>query len=65
LLTLAWTRFIERQGKHWGSAVEGSRHMQWQGQWQRVDGVAAALRQEHPERFRALQVRCRNGEPQA
>jgi hypothetical protein len=62
LLTLELTRFIERQGKHWVSEVECSRHIQWQGQWQRVDAVAAALRQEHPESFRALQVRCRNGE---
>jgi hypothetical protein len=36
--------------------------MQWQGQWQRVDAVAAARRQEPPESGRALQVRCRNGE---
>ncbi len=34
----------------------------WNGQWLRVDAVAARLRQEHPESFRSLQVRCRNGE---
>jgi hypothetical protein len=62
LLTLELTRLIERQGKHWVSAVECSRHIQWQGQWQRVDTVAATLRREHPASFRAVRVRCRNGE---
>ena len=28
----------------------------------RVDAVVAGLRQEHPESFRPLMVRCRNGE---
>ena len=36
--------------------------MQWYGQWQRVDAVAAQLRQEHPESFRSIHVRCRNGD---
>lgn len=62
LLTLELTRLIERQGKHWVSEVECSRHIQWQGQWQRVDTVAATLRREHPASFRAVRVRCRNGE---
>jgi hypothetical protein len=44
------------------SEVECSRHIQWQGQWQRVDTVAATLRREHPASFRAVRVRCRNGE---
>jgi len=62
VLTLELTRLIERQGKHWVSEVECSRHIQWQGQWQRVDTVAATLRREHPASFRAVRVRCRNGE---
>jgi hypothetical protein len=62
LLTLDLTRFLEHAGKHWVSEVECSRHIQWYGQWRRVDAVAAALRQEHPESFRAVTVRCRNGE---
>jgi len=62
LLTLDLTRFLERVGKHWVSAVECSRHIQWGGQWQRVDTVAAVLRREHPESFRPVTVRCRNGE---
>ena len=44
------------------SEAEGSRHIQWSGQWRRVDEVAAELRQSHPESFRSLQVRCRSGE---
>jgi hypothetical protein len=48
LLTLELTRCLERAGKHWGSDVEGSRHIQWYGQWCRVDTVAATLRQEPP-----------------
>ena len=30
--------------------------------WRRIDEVAAELRQTHPESFRIVQVRCRNGE---
>jgi hypothetical protein len=63
LLTLELTRFIESVGKHWVSELESSRHIQWQGQWRRVDTVAAALRHGHPESFRPVRVRCRNGDP--
>jgi hypothetical protein len=62
VLTLELTRFIESVGKHWVSELESSRHIQWQGQWRRVDAVAAVLRAEHPESFRPIKVRCRNGE---
>ena len=53
---------IEASGKHWVSEIESSRLMLWQGQWQRVDGVARTLRQEHPESFRPKVVTCRNGQ---
>ncbi|MEM1279273.1 MAG: hypothetical protein AAGG53_04440 [Cyanobacteria bacterium P01_H01_bin.152] len=46
------TTLIETSGKHWVSEIESSRLILWRGQWQRVDGGAQALRQEHPERFR-------------
>jgi hypothetical protein len=36
--------------------------MQWSGQWRRVDVVAAALKQDHPESFHPVTGRCRNGE---
>jgi hypothetical protein len=62
LLTLELTRFIEGAGKHWVSELESSRHIQWQGQWRRVEAVAAALRHGHPESFRPVRVRCRNGD---
>jgi len=62
VLSLELTRGIERAGKHWVSELERSRHIQWQGQWQRVDAVARALGREHPESFRPVRVRCRNGE---
>jgi hypothetical protein len=62
LLTLELARVIESVGKHWVSELESSRHIQWQGQWRRVDEVAAAVRTESPESFRPLEVRCRNGE---
>jgi hypothetical protein len=65
VLTVDLTRCIESVGKHWVSEVERSRHIQWQGQWRRVDEVAAALRSEHPESFRPFHVRCRNGETKA
>ena len=62
MLSLDLSRCIEHAGKHWVSELEGSRHIPWQGQWQRVDTVAHALRQAHPESFRAVRARCRNGE---
>jgi hypothetical protein len=62
VLTLELTRLIERKGKHWVSEVESSRHILWKDHWQRIDTVAAELRQTHPESFRPVQVRCRNGE---
>jgi hypothetical protein len=62
VLTLELTRFIESVGKHWVSELESSRHIQWQGQWCRVDAVATALREAHPESFRPVTVRCRNGD---
>jgi hypothetical protein len=62
VLSLELSRGIEHAGKHWVSELECSRHIHWQGQWQRVDAVAQALRQAHPESFRAVRVHCRNGE---
>jgi len=62
VLTLELTRCIESVGKHWGSELESSRHIQWQGQWRRVDAGAAELRHGHPESFRPVRVRCRNGD---
>jgi hypothetical protein len=62
MLNLELSRVIEAAGKHWVSELEGSRHLQWQGQWTRVDAVASELRRTHPESFRPVQVRCRNGE---
>ena len=41
VLTVALPRGIEQRKKHWGSELESSRHIQWQGRWQRVDAVAA------------------------
>jgi hypothetical protein len=62
VLSRELSRGIEHTGKHWVSELESSRHIHWQGQWQRVDAVAHALRQAHPESFRAVRVHCRNGE---
>jgi hypothetical protein len=62
VLHLELTRYIESRGKHWVSEVECSRHIQWYGQWCRVDMVAAELKREHPESYRSISVHCRNGE---
>ena len=61
VLSLELSRGIEHAGKHGVSELEGSRHIQWQGQWRRVDAVAQEMRQAHPESFRAVRVCCRNG----
>jgi hypothetical protein len=65
VLSLELTRCIENAAKHWVSELECSRHIQWQGQWRRVDAVAEELRHAHPESFRPVQVRCRNGKTKA
>jgi hypothetical protein len=65
VLTLELTRLIESKGKHWVSEVESSRHILWKDHWCRLDEVATELRQTHPESFRRVQVRCRNGETKA
>ena len=62
VLNLELTRAIEKAGKHWVSELEKSRHLLWQGQWQRADAVAAELCQDHAASFRPVQVCCRNGE---
>lgn len=62
VLTLDLTRYIEGCGKHWVSEIECSRNIQWRGEWLRVDAVSEMLRQEHPESFRPMKVKCRNGE---
>ena len=62
VLTLELTRLIESKGKHWVSELESSRHILWQDEWRRIDEVETELRQHHPESFRKVVVRCRNGE---
>jgi hypothetical protein len=62
VLTLELTQLIEASGKHWVSEIECSRLVLWNGHWSRVDEVATQLRAQHPESFRHLHVRCRNGE---
>ena len=64
VLSLPLTRLIEQQGKHRVSELERSRLIQWHGQWRRVDEVAGALREQHPESFRPVKVALRNGEEQ-
>ena len=62
VLTLDLTQLIESKGKHWVSEIESSRLILWHDEWRRVDEVATELRQQHPESFRKVRVRCRNGE---
>lgn len=62
VLSLELTQLIESSGKHWVSEIECSRLILWNGAWRRVDAVATELRQAHPESFRPVQVRSRNGE---
>jgi hypothetical protein len=62
VLSRGLSRVIEDAGTHGVSELECSRHLQWQGQWTRVGAMANELRREHPESFRPVRVRCRNGE---
>src|SRR5262245_37951556 len=62
VLTLELTHLIASKGKHWVSEIESSRLILWKDEWQRVEEMATELRQQHPESFRKVAVRCRNGE---
>ena len=46
------TEVIEEKGKHWVTEIERTRNILWNGQWQRVERVAAGLNSSHPESFR-------------
>ncbi len=60
VMSLDLCRFIEEKGKHWVTEVARNRHIMWDGYYQRVDGVAERLKDEHPESFRYLEVKQRN-----
>jgi hypothetical protein len=62
VLTLDLTRLIESKGNHGVREGESSRLMLWHDAWRRVAEVATELRHQHPESFRRVQVRSRNGE---
>jgi hypothetical protein len=59
VLTRELTELIEASGKHWVSEIECSRNILWNDQWRRVDQVKLALRTQHPESFRPLQMSAR------
>jgi hypothetical protein len=61
-LTVDRTRLMAQRGKHWVREIECSRPINWWGRWRRVDEVAAEVRAQHPESFRAVTVQCRNGD---
>jgi hypothetical protein len=62
VLTLDLTQLIESKDKHWVSEIECSRNINWEGHWRRVDEVEDELRTQHPESFRPIKVKGRNGE---
>ena len=62
VLSRPLTQLIEQADKYRVSEIECSRHIFWQNQWQRVDGVAQQLKKEHPESFRYKKVRTHQGE---
>lgn len=62
VLTLELTSFIENCGKHWVSEIESNRLIQWQGKWRHVSEIGEELKANHPESFRPLKVRLRNGD---
>jgi hypothetical protein len=62
VLTVELTRLIASKGKPWVSEIESSLLILWQEHWRRVEAVATELRYQHPESFRRVSVRYRNGE---
>ena len=62
VLCLPLGQEIERRGKHWTSELEVSRHINWKGNWRRIDEVAAELKEQHPESFRRVEFQTRTGQ---
>ena len=62
VLSLGLTRCIELRGKQWVSELECSRHIQWHGNWVRLDALATETREKYPEGYQFVRVKCRNGE---
>lgn len=62
VLTIHLTRLIEEKGKRWTSELEKSRHINWKGQWCRIDEVANELKEQHPQAFRRIKYQTRAGE---
>lgn len=62
VLSRPLTAYIEGRGKYWLSDIEKSRHINWKGQWRRVDTIAEELRCEHAQAFRKCTATLRNGE---
>ena len=65
VVNLELTRGSEHAGHHGVREWERARPIPWQGQWRRVEAVAAARRHAHPESVRLMRVRCRQGETKA
>ena len=61
ILSFQLAQLIEQNNKQWVSELEISRNIMWKNKWERVDTVAEELRTEHPEAYRLVRVRCRNG----
>lgn len=62
VLSYPLTEEIEANRKHWVTEIERSRNVMWNGQWQRVDGIAETLKTDYQKSFRHKLVCCRNGE---
>lgn len=56
------TQEIEARGKYWLSELEKSRLIFWDNRYHRIEEVALELRQSHPESFRKVTVKERNGQ---
>ncbi len=61
VLSVEVTQEIEKWGKYWLSELEKSRHIFWDNRDHRIEEVALELRQSHPESFRKVTVKERNG----
>lgn len=62
VLNLDFQQMIEARNKHWTSELEASRHINWKGDWRRIDKVAAELKEQQPQSFRRVEYQTRSGE---
>ena len=61
VLNIELTKTIENNGKYWLSEIEKTRNIFWKDHWVHVENIDKELVNTHPESFRHIRIKKRNG----